>query len=121
MTARGEARPLRKGLELLAMVKSHAARDSLSRTTFANVIELGDDSLILESSRVYEVGDSLTISMAFPGIARGSTPVVSFACVVREVRDSSNLHYDVGIQEMSDPARRQLVQFLEKPRSGGGG
>jgi hypothetical protein len=103
------------------MVKSHAARDSLSRTTFANVIELDHDSLLLESSRVYEVGDSLTISLAFPGIARGSKPVVSFACVVHEVRDSSNLHYDVRIQEMSEPARRQLAQFLEKPGRGAGG
>lgn len=120
MTARSGA-TRRRGLELLAMVKSHAARDSLSRTTFGNVIELAEDSLLLESSRVYEVGDSLTVSLAFPGVARTGKRVVSFACVVQRVRDPRNLQYDVHIQETSEPARRQLVEFLEKPRSGGKG
>lgn len=113
-----QAPATRRQLALLANVKVLGEGGAVKRSNFANVIELGSRLLILESSREYDVGDALIISMVFPGMARGSDPVTSLECVVRHVRDDLNMHYDVTIKHMSDAARQRLTEFLSKPDKG---
>ena len=105
-------------IELLATVKVMSEGGDVEMTHFGNIIELGCKALVLESSRECCVGDALTISLVFPGVDRGSNPISSLDCVVRHVRDRSNLQYDVAIKGMDDTVRQRLIQYLSEPRPG---
>jgi hypothetical protein len=107
-----------RNIELLTTVKVLSEGGAVEMTHFGNIIELGCKALVLESSRECRVGDGLTISLVFPGVERGSSPISSLDCVVQRVRDGSNLQYDVAIKDMDDTVRQRLVQYLSKPRPG---
>lgn len=110
---------MRRDLSLLANVKALGEGGAVKSASFANVIELGPRGLILESSREYDVGDALIISLVFPGVARGADPVNSLECIVRRVRDGQNMHYDVAIEHVDGTGRQRLSQFLSRPERGG--
>jgi hypothetical protein len=105
-----------RNIELLTTVKVLSEGGAVEMTHFGNIVELSCKALVLESSRECRVGDGLTISLVFPGVERGSSPISSLDCVVRRVRDGSNLQYDVAIKDMDDTVRQRLVQYLSKPR-----
>ncbi len=107
-----------RNIELLATVKVLGEEDAVEMTRFGNIIELGCNALVLELSQECCVGDALTISLVFPGVERASNPISSLDCVVRHVRDRSNLQYDVAIKGMDDTVRQRLIQYLSKPRPG---
>jgi hypothetical protein len=111
---------MRSEVALLVNVRALGDGGAVKNSSFGNVLELGPEDLLLESSREYEVGASLVISVVFPGIARGSDPVNSLECVVRGVRDEKNLHYDVSIERLDATARQRLSQFLARPEPGRG-
>ena len=51
------------------------------------------------------------MKVVFPGVQRGSKPVVSLGCMVVGVRDSVRLHYDLDIEDIDDEACLQLAEF----------
>ena len=102
--------PLRES-GLLATV-SATGEDGVAKTLgFGNILELESDVLLLESKRELEIGAALILKVVFPGVQRGSKPVVSLGCVVVGVRDSVRLHYDLAIENMDDEASLQLAEF----------
>jgi hypothetical protein len=108
--------PLRK-IALLATVKA-AGHDGVVKTLcFGNILELGCDALVLESKCELDTEGALILNVVFPGVRRGPNSVVSLGCVVVGVRDSGQLHYDLGIQDIDDEAYRQLAEFLSLRRS----
>ncbi len=78
---------------------------------FGNILELESDVLLLESKRELEIGAALILKVVFPGVQRGSKPVVSLGCMVVGVRDSVQLHYDLDIENMDDETSLQLAEF----------
>ena len=101
---------------LLTTVKT-AGKDGVAKTLcFGNILELGSDSLVLESKRELTAGDLLVLDVVFPGIRSGPKSVVSLGCVVEGERDSIQLHYELGIDKMCDDACRQLAEFLSQRR-----
>ena len=106
--------PRRRDIELLANVKA-TGQDGTARTPcFGNILELGCDALILESKREQRAGDVLILSLVFPGVSHGSNTVVSLGCLVKHVLDPVRLHYRLGIEDLDDAARTQLLEFLSK-------
>ncbi len=103
-------------ITLLTAIKI-AGDDGIFQTLcFGNILELGSDSVVLESKRELEVGDLLVLNVVFPGVRRGPEAVVSLGCAVAGVRDSAQLHYDLSIDKMCDEACRQLAEFLSMGR-----
>jgi hypothetical protein len=106
----------RRGIELLTAVKAVDADGAVRTKCFGNILELGLESLLLESKHEQQVGDGLTLSLVLPGLRRSSNRIVSLSCVVLRVRDPSELHYDLAIEDMGEDARQQLVAYLSQPR-----
>ena len=118
MTAVGDAPARRNGIALLVNVKSLGEGGAVKHTAFGNIIALGTDALVLESSREYGVGDALIINLVFPGLQRIENPHTALECIVRHVRDDNNMHYDATIERADESARQRLLQYLSKPRPG---
>ena len=106
----------RRNIELLTAVKAVDASGAVRTKCFGNILELGCESLILESKHEQQVGEALTLSLVFPGMRSGSNRIVSLSCVVRRVRDRAELHYDLAIEDMNETARQQLIAYLSQPR-----
>lgn len=105
----------RRGLELLATIKSVDAGGAITTKCFGNILELSCDSMVLESHREQSAGAAVLLSVVFPGQQPRSNPVVTLNCVVRRVRDRTRLHYDIAIEDMSDETRERLIEFLRQP------
>jgi len=105
----------RRGLELLATIKAVDGAGTITTKCFGNILELGCESLVLESHREQVAGSAVLLSVVFPGRQPRSNPVVTLNCVVRRVRDRARLHYDLAIEDMNDTARERLVEFLSQP------
>ena len=113
--------PPRRNIELLTAIKTVDADGGVRTKCFGNILELGCESLILESSHEQQAGDAVTLNLVFPGPRRGSNRIASLRCVVRRVRDPAELLYDLAIEEMDEPAREQLIAYLSQPGSEAGG
>jgi hypothetical protein len=107
----------RQNIELLTAVKSVDAYGAVRTKCFGNILELGLDSLLLESNQEQQVGDALTLSLVLPGLPKSRNRILSLSCVVRRVRDPSELHYDLDIEDMDENARQQLAAYLSQPRA----
>lgn len=105
----------RRGLELLATIKAVDSAGSITTRCFGNILELGCDSMVLESHREQQAGSAVLLSVVFPGRQPQATPVATLQCVVRRVRDRTRLHYDQSIEDMSETARERLIEFLGQP------
>lgn len=106
----------RRNIELLTAVKAVDADGAVRTKCFGNILELGCESLILESKHEQQLGEALTLSLVFPGLRGSSNRIVSLLCVVRRIRDRAELHYDLAIEDMDENARKQLVAYLSQPR-----
>jgi len=106
----------RRNIELLTAIKTMDAGGAVRTKCFGNILELGCDSLILESSHEQRTGETITLSLVFPGLRSGSNRIASLSCVVRRVRDRAELHYDLAIEDMNETARQQLIAYLSQPR-----
>ena len=102
----------RRGLELLTTIKSIDAAGAMTTKCFGNILELGCDSIVLESHREQSAGSAVSLNVVFPGQQRTDNPVATFQCVVRRIRDRNRLHYDLAIEDMSAATREGLVIFL---------
>jgi hypothetical protein len=107
----------RRNIELLTAVKAADANGVVHTKCFGNILELGCESLILESKHEQQVGEALTLSLVFPGLRNRSHRIVSLGCVVRRVRNRTDLHYDLAIEEIDETARQQLLAYLSEPRA----
>ncbi len=105
----------RRGLELLATIKAIDSVGTITTKCFGNILELGCESMLLESHREQVTGAAVLLSVVFPGQQPRTNPVVTLNCVVRRVRDRARLHYDLAIEDMNDTARERLVEFLSQP------
>jgi hypothetical protein len=106
---------MRRGLELLATIKAIDAAGTITTKCFGNILELGCDSMVLESHREQSAGAAVLLSVVFPGQQPQSNPVATLQCVVRRIRDRTRLHYDLAIEDMSDVTRERLIEFLRQP------
>ena len=106
---------MRRGLELLATIKAIDTAGTITTKCFGNILELGCDSMVLESHREQSAGAAVLLSVVFPGQQPKSNPVATLHCVVRRVRDRTRLHYDLAIEDMSDTTRERLIEFLHQP------
>jgi hypothetical protein len=111
---RNEVPPTRSNLELLCRVKRAEPTAASRHGSFGNIIELGSESLLLEASREYAVGDDIVIEVVFPGQKRRGDPVSLLHCVVRKVNDEPDLHYTVDIQRTGEIARERLDDYLNR-------
>lgn len=105
----------RRGLELLATIKAVDTAGTITTKCFGNILELGCDSMLLESHREQNAGSAVLLSVVFPGQQPQTNPVATFHCVVRRIRDRTRLHYDLAIEDMSDTTRERLIEFLRQP------
>lgn len=114
MTESTQSPPRRKGLELLASVKSVDVAGAVTNKCFGNILELGWDMLVLESHLEQSAGAAVMLNLVFPGqrIPKRN-PIVTLHCVVRRVRDRARLHYELAIEDMDDAARKSLLEFLQ--------
>jgi hypothetical protein len=108
--------PVRRDIDLLTTVEQAASIDVFVTKSFGNIIELGIEGLVLESSREFRIGAPLTLSVVFPGQPRGDDPFAHFRCVVRKVQDSPSLHYHLAIVEMDEKSRKRLELYLTGAR-----
>lgn len=120
MKRRQSQLPVRRNIELLATVQEVAARHLSARKIFGNVIELGGQALILETSNAITVGASVLVRVVFPGQPRGDDPFAHLQCKVRKVRDDPQMHYDLSIVGMDETTRERLEIFLNQSRKGWG-
>jgi hypothetical protein len=109
--------PVRKDIDLLAKIDQPDATGSFANKSFGNVIELGGESLILECTREFEVSTPIRLSMVFPGQPRGEDPFARLHCVVRNVHDWPNLHFDLQIVGMDEASHRRLELYLSQASS----
>ncbi len=105
----------RRGLELLATIKVIDEAGANTTKCFGNILELGCDSMVLESHREQSAGSAVLLSVVFPGQQPQANPVVTLHCVVRRIRDRTRLHYYLAIEDMSDVTRERLIEFLRQP------
>jgi hypothetical protein len=108
--------PVRRDIDLLTTVDQGMSPDVFVTKSFGNIIELGIDGLILESSREFRVGAPLTLSVVFPGQPRGEDPFAHFRCVVRKVQDAPSLQYHLAIVELDAKSRKRLELYLTGAR-----
>lgn len=118
MKRRKSQLPVRRNIELLATVQEVTASDASTRKIFGNIIELGGQALTLETSNEIRVGASVIVRIVFPGQLRGDDPFALLRCSVRKVRDDPQMHYDLAIVDMDEPARERLEIYLTQPRMG---
>ena len=105
--------PTRRNIDLLARVQYCGSTGTIGHC-FANIVELGNDSLLLESSQELEVGDLLVLSVVFPGLPR-QRGHASLNCLVHAVLDASNLQYHLTISQTDTDTQRQLDEYLSRP------
>jgi hypothetical protein len=105
-----------RNIELLTAIKTVDADGAVRTKCFGNILELGCESLILESSHEQRAGEALTLSLVFPGARSGLNRIASLSCVVQRVRDRAELLYDLSIEDMDEAARQQLIAYLTQPR-----
>jgi hypothetical protein len=103
-------RALGRRVNLLASVRHLDAAGAEIGSSFANVLELGADRLLLEAGRVARPGDALELAFFLPGSDAGgeSFPRVVLRCVIRSVRDATEMHYEAALRD-ADPRSRALV------------
>lgn len=109
--------PPRRNIDLLTAIKTVDADGGVRTKCFGNILELGCESLILESSHEQRAGDAVTLNLVFPGPQSGPNRIASLRCVVRRVRDRAELLYDLAIEDMDEPVRQQLIAYLSQPGS----
>jgi len=106
--------PTRRDIELLCRVKLAEPIATAPHGSFGNIIELGSESLLLEATREYGVGDDIVVEVVFPGQKREGDPVSPLHCTVRKVNDEPALHYAVDIVRIGETARDRLDAYLRR-------
>ncbi len=84
---------------------------------FANVLELHDQALLLESCRSLEEGTRVEISFFVPGAGANAFENVSMTCLIGRTRNSRTLHYEAEIQSMDAGSRRNFSACLSTSKS----
>lgn len=110
----------RRDIELLTSINAVGSDAEAGTRCFGNILELGVDSMLVESHRIQTAGSALELRVVFPGQPSRANKVAKFQCVVRRVRDRARLHYDLVIEDMSDNARERLLEYLSSPPLAGG-
>ena len=102
----------RNGIELLATVKTLDPGGTTRSQGFGIILELDRNSLVFESRWERRVGETLLLSVVFPGRRRRTTPPSTLKCVVTGVRDAAALRYAVVIDEADEESREGLDEYL---------
>lgn len=102
-------------VELLAPFECQSGPTGENRRGFANILQLSETELMMESDYGFEPGDVLKLSFFVPGSASGDSArvAVSTLCLIRRVHDEGKLIYIADIQQLDEAAENAISRFLK--------
>lgn len=109
----------RRRVEILAAIEDPGATHSPATKTFANIIELDQGGMVVETGSAIRVGAAVTVRVVFPNQSRGADPFAHLHCSVREMMDDPNLHYGLTIVEIDEQSRERLDSYLAQTGASG--
>ena len=87
---------------------------------FANVVELAEEDLVLESAHSLEPGDPIGLSFYVPVAGEQSFVRISAGCEVADVEEEIKMLYRIRIQEIDEVSRGHVSAYVAGPRPGKG-
>ncbi len=101
-------------VELLAHFECRSGPEGADRRGFANILELSETELLMESDDGLEPGDVLRLSFFLPGSATGDSAriPVSMLCLIRRVHDEGKLIYAADIKETDEASENAISRFV---------